>query len=967
MPETINGWVGFDLDATTAFYTEFEGIDIIGDPIPRTIERINRYLEAGVEVRILTARVATTHGADADKARSAIEAWCEKYIGKKLPVTAEKDSEMLFGFDDRMISIVPNSGEIARPHEFGSIQVDIPQPWANQVRKYTVATIADEDLDEFEGFETQPHVTIKYGLLGMVTDDDVAQALSSSGLDTITLQIGKLSVFPSPDGVKPDVLKADIDSADLVSLNRLFRDKLPHIDTFPTYHAHMTLAYLKPGTGEQYAGDWPLQGIEIKVDRIRFNSIMGVGTVIPLDLTVPILMKGLDLQGVQKEHSVEYLKAALEKARAHLPDWLWKQIHAMAFPSAGGKARWRQPESVEGGGAAVEKEGAMAELRGPCGNLCATCEKRDICEEHEKLKAEKGEPTAADVHVAAPQEPPRAARRRRARLHTGSLEGVAQWVGKAWPVTVSNGADDDEGESAGSLQHLAVAVRKVHLRSPVSQALLERSDGEALWLSNSITANALVVSSDNVQKSSQRPGDARYVYTLGLRDERGNTIEVARSRPSGLVLKVGSTVEIDATDVDSGRLTNVRVRAGTNSDPDTVAKVEEAIANKRELRLIVPSAGPKVAKVAFVGASPSKIDGARGEPFVAAVGETLNREYLEPLGLERSDVLLTNAVPVLLLDGEGNAREPGPEEVEEWREWVTSEIEKHQPAIVVALGQTAKAALSGQADFVLPHPMAIRRFGDSGELTRKLRQVRRAIDERVFKAESESDPKRAAELLYLRRMKADNLETGEYTVTDIGKTRRGHLVCVKDGWGERYYGVANGRVHQWATKMADVRAFSCAPEVGLTKAKVKEIGWSDKAWEKALTDWGNQESVVSKEYTATILKANTEKQIVYGIVLEPDTIDSQNDTITADEIERTAHNFLVESRVIGDQHRTKAKCEVVESYLTPIDMTLGGQTVKRGTWVIGVHVSDPKLWAGIKAGQYTGFSVGGVALRETVR
>jgi uracil-DNA glycosylase family 4 len=121
---------------------------------------------------------------------------------------------------------------------------------------------------------------------------------------------------------------------------------------------------------------------------------------------------------------------------------------------------------------------------------------------------------------------------------------------------------------------------------------------------------------------------------------------------------------------------------------------------------------------------------------------------------------------------------------------------------------------------------------------------------------------------------------------------------------------------------------------------------------------------IDKEIFCDIIKADNEKQIVEGIVLEPDTLDTQGDTITADEIEKAAHRFLVKSRVVGDSHKKVAGAEVVESYIVPDDIQLGNQKVKKGSWVIGVHVTDDKLWDAIKNGEYTGFSVGGFAIRE---
>jgi GNAT superfamily N-acetyltransferase len=103
-------WRGVDLDGTLANYEEFEGSTVIGKPVPKMVRRIKRWLANGENVKILTARVS---GPDATAARRAIEAWCEKYIGEKLPVTCKKDHAMTELWDDRAVQVVQNTGDRA--------------------------------------------------------------------------------------------------------------------------------------------------------------------------------------------------------------------------------------------------------------------------------------------------------------------------------------------------------------------------------------------------------------------------------------------------------------------------------------------------------------------------------------------------------------------------------------------------------------------------------------------------------------------------------------------------------------------------------------------------------------------------------------------------------------------------------------------------------------------------------------
>lgn len=109
-----------------------------------------------------------------------------------------------------------------------------------------------------------------------------------------------------------------------------------------------------------------------------------------------------------------------------------------------------------------------------------------------------------------------------------------------------------------------------------------------------------------------------------------------------------------------------------------------------------------------------------------------------------------------------------------------------------------------------------------------------------------------------------------------------------------------------------------------------------------------------------------EERFVLGVVLEPDVIDSQQDTYDAATIRAAAHGFMQFYRNVGLQHTAyvTGKIEILESYLAPVDMVIDGQTVKAGTWLMGLRFVDPKLWAQVKSGELTGLSIGGTAIRE---
>lgn len=105
----MNPWIGVDLDGTLAHYDGWEGADRIGDPVPLMQQRVLRWLAAGIEVRIVTARhsVITEEGS---QFFAAWEAWSKTHLGRVLTVTSCKDFGMIELWDDRAVAVEHNTG-----------------------------------------------------------------------------------------------------------------------------------------------------------------------------------------------------------------------------------------------------------------------------------------------------------------------------------------------------------------------------------------------------------------------------------------------------------------------------------------------------------------------------------------------------------------------------------------------------------------------------------------------------------------------------------------------------------------------------------------------------------------------------------------------------------------------------------------------------------------------------------------
>jgi len=108
-----------------------------------------------------------------------------------------------------------------------------------------------------------------------------------------------------------------------------------------------------------------------------------------------------------------------------------------------------------------------------------------------------------------------------------------------------------------------------------------------------------------------------------------------------------------------------------------------------------------------------------------------------------------------------------------------------------------------------------------------------------------------------------------------------------------------------------------------------------------------------------------DEHIVYGIVYEPDTKDSQGDQANAEEIQKAAYDFMEHVQTFKIMHKgNRVKVRILENYIAPVDFTIKKREVKKGSWILVTRILDKKLWAEIKAGKLTGYSMAGYAQVE---
>ena len=104
--EEEDGWIGVDLDGTLARHTGWKGATKIGNPIPRMVRRVRRWVSHGRKVKLFTAR------ADDEKSVNAIQKWLKVNELPDLPITNLKDKDCIEFWDDRAKAVEKNTGRL---------------------------------------------------------------------------------------------------------------------------------------------------------------------------------------------------------------------------------------------------------------------------------------------------------------------------------------------------------------------------------------------------------------------------------------------------------------------------------------------------------------------------------------------------------------------------------------------------------------------------------------------------------------------------------------------------------------------------------------------------------------------------------------------------------------------------------------------------------------------------------------
>jgi len=157
---------------------------------------------------------------------------------------------------------------------------------------------------------------------------------------------------------------------------------------------------------------------------------------------------------------------------------------------------------------------------------------------------------------------------------------------------------------------------------------------------------------------------------------------------------------------------------------------------------------------------------------------------------------------------------------------------------------------------------------------------------------------------------------------------------------------------------------SCDTATDKTSARF----WACRFWESETTV--SELTKTDFESRGEVTKMDNDQRIVYGYASviskngEP-IVDRQGDIITAEELEKAASEFMLNSRIGKTMHFGEPTTTIIHSFPMTAEIKKAYQIESPyEAWLIAVKVHDDATWDMVKKGQLKDFSIGGVATRR---
>jgi hypothetical protein len=175
--------------------------------------------------------------------------------------------------------IVKTLLETEGPHDYSCVLINLPEELGEQIMAWGKVQVNDSDIyvDDEGGMgrETEPHVTVLYGLYDREPSDALMEVFERTA--KFDIKLGPCSLFRN-EGY--DVLKISVTSPQLHALNQNVCAVAPYENKYPDYKPHITIAYVKPGTCDRLEGASPFDDpVKLGVTKLGQDGVFTAETV----------------------------------------------------------------------------------------------------------------------------------------------------------------------------------------------------------------------------------------------------------------------------------------------------------------------------------------------------------------------------------------------------------------------------------------------------------------------------------------------------------------------------------------------------------------------------------------------------------------------------------------------------------------------------------------------------------------
>lgn len=134
------------------------------------------------------------------------------------------------------------------------------------------------------------------------------------------------------------------------------------------------------------------------------------------------------------------------------------------------------------------------------------------------------------------------------------------------------------------------------------------------------------------------------------------------------------------------------------------------------------------------------------------------------------------------------------------------------------------------------------------------------------------------------------------------------------------------------------------------------------------------EDLLSLPAPHRILKADDNWSTFYSVVAEPGWRENpgsgspgetfEDEWASEDEIRKAAHRFMANGALVNRMHESlEPYGRLVENFIAQSDFEVDGETIKKGSWVVGIQPSEEGRLA-IEEGKLAGISIQGSGIRQ---